>query len=468
MNMKLPIYDLIINQDENNDAEVSFVALVDSPAIKKEFLSFNEEFIDPNKGEQKDEFLPRCISYVINEGKDNEQAVAICNSLWEQHFAACPIATQDIKVNLKNRENAITVGNYGPANPSLPNNQYWVDKGKIFGGTPEEAKTMTCNNCAAFNRSKEVLDCIAQGLGNEADPLDTIKAGDLGYCEIFDFKCASSRTCDAWVANSFKKKKKKEEYFAEDSYTDYPKQASENAKAALRYAEEYGWKECGTPVGKARANQLANNEPISRDTIARMASFERHRENSNKELGDGCGRLMWLAWGGDAGVEWAARKLKQIDNTKLAFAIQSESEHIITGPLMIPQQLIYRNSEQFGEHYVKFSVETIKQIAIKFSKKGYQKNVNLMHEADMKVDGLTMFESFISDSKRGIKPMEAFKDLPDGTWFGSFYVENPKVWQMVKEGQVKGFSVEGMFDYEEPVSEDKKQLEKLREILNSF
>jgi len=425
--MNLPIYDLIINQDENNDAEVSFVALVDSPAIKKDFLAFNEE---------------------------------------EQEFLECPIATQDIKVNIKNRENAITVANYGPANPSLPNEGYWIDKGKIFGGTPEEAKTMTCNNCAAFIRSKEILDCIAQGLGT--DPLDTIEAGDLGYCEIFDFKCASSRTCDAWVANSFKKKNKKEGYFAEDSYTDYPKQASENAKAALRYAEEYGWKECGTPVGKARANQLANNEPISRDTIARMASFERHRENSNKELGDGCGRLMWLAWGGDAGVEWAARKLKQIDNTKLAFAIQSESEHIITGPLMIPQQLIYRNSEQFGEHYVKFSVETIKQIAIKFSKKGYQKNVNLMHEANMKVDGLTMFESFISDSKRGIKPMEAFKDLPDGTWFGSFYVENPKVWEMVKEGQVKGFSVEGMFDYEEPVNEDKKQLEKLRQILNSF
>jgi hypothetical protein len=135
---------------------------------------------------------------------------------------------------------------------------------------------------------------------------------------------------------------------------------------------------------------------------------------------------------------------------------------------MIPQQLIYRNSEQFGEHYVKFSVETIKQIAIKFSKKGYQKNVNLMHEANMKVDGLTMFESFISDSKRGIKPMEAFKDLPDGTWFGSFYVENPKVWDMVKEGQVKGFSVEGMFDYDKPISEDEKQLAELREILNSF
>ena len=97
-----------------------------------------------------------------------------------------------------------------------------------------------------------------------------------------------------------------------ESYTDYPKQATENAKIALRWAEENGWGDCGTPVGKARANQLANGEPISEETIARMAAFERHRQNSQKELGDGCGRLMWLAWGGDAGIEWAQRKLEQI------------------------------------------------------------------------------------------------------------------------------------------------------------
>jgi len=97
-----------------------------------------------------------------------------------------------------------------------------------------------------------------------------------------------------------------------ESYTDYPEQATENAKIALRYAEENGWGSCGTPVGKARANQLANREPISEDTISRMASFERQRQNSDRPLGEGCGRLMWLAWGGDAGVEWASRKLKQI------------------------------------------------------------------------------------------------------------------------------------------------------------
>lgn len=48
-----------------------------------------------------------------------------------------------------------------------------------------------------------------------------------------------------------------------------------------------------------------------------MAAFERHRKNSKKKLGDGCGRLMWLAWGGDEGIAWAQRKLKQIDSEKM-------------------------------------------------------------------------------------------------------------------------------------------------------
>lgn len=103
-----------------------------------------------------------------------------------------------------------------------------------------------------------------------------------------------------------------------ETYNDYPKAASKNAQTALNWADKNGWGSCGTPVGKKRANQLAKGDNISRDTIARMAAFERHRKNSKKELGDGCGRLMWLAWGGDEGVAWAQRKLKQIDNEKMS------------------------------------------------------------------------------------------------------------------------------------------------------
>lgn len=232
--------------------------------------------------------------------------------------------------------------------------------------------------------------------------------------------------------------------FAEDSWNDYPEAAVENAKTALRWAEENGWGDCGEATGKNRANQIANREKLSRETIARMSAFQRHRENSKRPLGDGCGRLMWLAWGGDEGIAWAERKLKQID--RQGFAIQDEEEKIISGPLMLADKPIYRNDEN-GEYYVTFSKDTIKQIAQKFFKKGYQKNVNLMHDSGMIAEGLTMFESWITDEKRGIKAMVGFEDVNDGSWFGSFKVENEDVWQLIKDGKVRGFSVEGVFNY---------------------
>jgi len=101
--------------------------------------------------------------------------------------------------------------------------------------------------------------------------------------------------------------------FAEDSFTDYPEAATNNAKRALKWADENGWGSCGEATGKARANQLANREPISRDTIARMASFKRHQQHKDVPYSEGCGGLMWDAWGGDAGIEWAIRKLEQIN-----------------------------------------------------------------------------------------------------------------------------------------------------------
>jgi len=112
---------------------------------------------------------------------------------------ACPVATRDITVNLQNRGKAIDKADYGPMNPRDPNEQYWRKMASKWDVSPDEAKTMRCGNCAAFNVSDKLKQCIADGIGNEADPWGTIKLADLGYCEIFDFKCAASRTCDAWV-----------------------------------------------------------------------------------------------------------------------------------------------------------------------------------------------------------------------------------------------------------------------------
>lgn len=97
-----------------------------------------------------------------------------------------------------------------------------------------------------------------------------------------------------------------------ESYTDYPESAKNAAQRALDWAEKNGWGDCGTPVGKARANQLAKGEPISEETISRMASFARHLQNKDVPYSEGCGGLMVDAWGGQAGIEWAQRKLEQI------------------------------------------------------------------------------------------------------------------------------------------------------------
>jgi hypothetical protein len=117
---------------------------------------------------------------------------------------------------------------------------------------------------------------------------------------------------------------------------------------------------------------------------------------------------------------------------------------IISGPAMVPDTLIYRRDDN-GEYNVYFSKQTIEDIAVKFFKKDYQKNINLFHDPNLAVDGVTVFESFVSDDTRGIQPMKGFEDLPQGTLFISAKVENDKVWAEIESGRVKGFSVEGYF-----------------------
>lgn len=113
---------------------------------------------------------------------------------------SCPRATLDVEENLRNRLKCIQIASYGPANPRLDNAAFWKKLADLWSITPNEARTMRCGNCAAFDVKPETLECIADGIGRDGiDPADTIVAGELGYCRMFHFKCAASRTCSAWV-----------------------------------------------------------------------------------------------------------------------------------------------------------------------------------------------------------------------------------------------------------------------------
>ncbi len=124
---------------------------------------------------------------------------------------SCPVATVNVSVNTKNRNIAIKERGYGPMNPSEPNKKFWKGIADLWGITPEQAKTSRCGNCAAFIQTPKMLACIQNNLGLEEDykqaadservenQAQTLAAGDLGYCQLFAFKCAADRVCRAWL-----------------------------------------------------------------------------------------------------------------------------------------------------------------------------------------------------------------------------------------------------------------------------
>ena len=105
----------------------------------------------------------------------------------------CPLATQDLELNTKNRDASIGADHiqYGPLNVDVPGD-YWKDIAKHWNTTEEAAKASLCSNCAAFDISPRMLECMPGELEDED--------GYLGYCWMHKFKCHSARTCRTWAA----------------------------------------------------------------------------------------------------------------------------------------------------------------------------------------------------------------------------------------------------------------------------
>lgn len=148
---------------------------------------------------------------------------------------------------------------------------------------------------------------------------------------------------------------------------------------------------------------------------------------------------------------------------QLNLATVDEEKHIVTGPAMIPEKPIYRVDSEGRGFYIKFSKESIADYALKFFADHSNTNGNLMHEVD--VDGIVYFESYLVDKERGICPKE-FYDLPDGTWIVSAKILNDKVWNLIKDGTLKGFSVQIKKVEAEPVQTEISTLEELINELN--
>lgn len=127
----------------------------------------------------------------------------------------------------------------------------------------------------------------------------------------------------------------------------------------------------------------------------------------------------------------------------MTYAIQDEDKHLVLGAVMRADFPIYRRDDKNGEFYIMYSAETIRQMAEKYLADDKQNNVNLMHQEGSDVEGVNMVQWFIKDSAKGINPEGI--DAEDGSLIAEFHVTNDDVWDEIKNGTYKGFSLEGVF-----------------------
>ena len=304
------------------------------------------------------------------------------NSFNKQKFVeGCPTATQDVATNLKNRQECIDVANYGPLNPNEPNEEYWKNKAKMFGGDVESSKKALCGNCSFFVKTKSMLDCIATGI-NDVNEWDTIESGNLVYCEAFDFKCASSITCDAWVV--------------------------------------------GVPIVDEDMG-YDNNLPSYVEQLPKKKKTQKF----------------------------------QLD----------EEKRIIIGPCMVPNLRIPRKDSQGNPYEIFFSSETIKMIAEKYMRNKYTDNNDLMHDGRA-VHDVYVTESWIKEDMEDKSNKYGYQDTPIGTWFVTMKCaktpEGDKVWNMVKSGELAGFSVSGWFEEVADFCREEMFLHQVVEILKKY
>ena len=161
------------------------------------------------------------------------------------------------------------------------------------------------------------------------------------------------------------------------------------------------------------------------------------------------------------------------DQEQIRLAEVSKEKRLLMGAALIPEKPIYRKS---GDHefYIYFSKDTVAKASQMFLKRGNQSQATLEH-TEQKLSGMTIVESWLVEDEVHDKSRKYGLDMPVGTWMVAMKVDNDDIWNnYVKEGKVKGFSIEGYFadklnrpqdKQQDQLSEDDKLLKEIIDVL---
>ena len=297
-NEEIPCVELFIDE-ENREDGIYAISLVEFPAIEENFVALSQHKVEfKTLDEDKRVVVGLALvpdKKIYRRKKDYEYNITFSKDT----------VRKASELYLKSLRNNNTTLEHQTLTSGVSVIESWIvedermDKSNIYGLNAKEGSwvvTMKVDNDAVW---KDIKDKKYLGLSIEGIFSDKV---EMSKDEMTDEE-KLNKIIEILKQESVELK----------TYNDYPQAARNNAKRALKWKKENG-SSCGTSVGWTRASQLANGESLSRDTIARMASFKRHQQNKDVPYSEGCGGLMWDAWGGSAGVNWAISKLKQIDN----------------------------------------------------------------------------------------------------------------------------------------------------------
>ena len=156
------------------------------------------------------------------------------------------------------------------------------------------------------------------------------------------------------------------------------------------------------------------------------------------------------------------------DKRLMTYNVESDEKRQVFGLVMAADMPIYRRDDNGFEYYITYSKETIALMAEKYLKMSLQNNVDTQHSFELE-DGIFMNQLFVKDTEKGVSP-KGYEDYKDGSLFAQFHIANDSVWEEVKKGTYKGFSLAGVFNVEpkEETKEDDKNNNKEEKKDNSF
>jgi ferredoxin len=427
----------ILSEDEASG--VKRVSIVEEPAILLDFRYFGKQysFVKPSAGETQDEFIGRCIPVLRGEGKPEDQAIAICYSYWEEGFDIDTAGLEpyvDPAIKKKNGKAEAPVIKAILAEKECPMDYAWT-KDKYVVETllklAEELGTKEEDLKALFEKEFAFANPSAGGSGTSVS--EVMNQGDK---KLYLYKYEGLITdnsrdfCVGMVG-------------LDNFYTKAQIQAMSdiavNRGFGIEGASTYSiWQFKGGPNCKHRWVQYLVTMPEGQIQIEEV-----------KNAAGRAGRTPYSM-------------PKHGYYNKAAFKFGADDKMVLVGPAMVPNISIPRVDDDGETYFVRFSAETIKEIAMKYMKEARTNDVNTDHEEN--TAGAYIYESWIVETPDDKANTVYGYDVPVGTWMIAMKVDDKNTWDRIKAGELRGFSIEGILvDMEE--LEAKKKYERIKQIL---